>query len=109
MKKSDYNRIAEDKSQLNKFKNDVVSALDKLEVTDIEHLTNAQLDALECGDRVIKVTGKMKHAYTVTYKEEGKGICISYYDCGYLETISYDCSEGEWTFNSKDIWQAQSL
>lgn len=76
-----------------------------LEVTDIEKLSNAQLDALNVGDRVIKVTGVQKHLYLVTYKGEGpgEGIVLTYNACGYGEAISYDRTENGWEFNSKDV------
>lgn len=82
----------------------IVDASSPIEVEDITKLTNEQLDALQVGDKVVKVTGKQKHLYLVTYKEEdGGGICISYNDAGYGETVSYDRVEGGWQFNSVDI------
>lgn len=76
-----------------------------LEVTDIEKLTNAQLDALKVGDAVVKITGNQKHLYLVTYKGEGagEGIVITCNFCGYSEAISYDRSGEGWVFNSKDV------
>ena len=76
---------------------------------DIEHLPSEVLDSLNVGDVIIKVTGKQKHLYQVTYKGDGvgEGICMSYFACGYLETISYDLTENGWAYNSKDVWQAQ--
>ena len=76
-----------------------------IEVTDIEALTNEQLDALQVGDKVVKVTGKQKHLYLVTYKGEGagEGIVITCNFCGYSEAISYDRSGEGWVFNSKDV------
>ena len=81
--------------------------LEVLEVSNITAMTDAELDALKPGDRVIKITGNQKHAYFVTYKEEKHGICISYFAAGYLETVSYDYTEGHWVYNSTDVWQAQ--
>lgn len=76
---------------------------------DIEHLTAQELDGLDCGDLVVKITGKQRHAYTVSYKGEGsgEGICLTYCACGYIETISYDRTDSGWAFNSKDVWQAE--
>lgn len=76
-----------------------------IEVTDIEALTNEQLDALQVGDKVVKVTGKQKHLYLVTYKGEGagEGVVLTYNACGYGEAISYDRSGEGWVFNSKDV------
>ena len=77
----------------------------KIEVSNIEALTDKQLDALKVGDVVEKKTGNQKHCYIVTYKGEGagEGICLSYFACGYLETISYDRTVSGWVFNSKDV------
>ncbi len=77
---------------------------DIIEVENIEALTNEQLDRLNVGDTVIKITGKQKHLYFVTYKGEGpgEGICLSYNDAGYGETVAYDRIENGWQFNSTD-------
>lgn len=76
-----------------------------VEVTDITAMTKEQLDALNVGDKVVKVTGKQKHLYFVTYKGEGEGegICLSYNACGYGETVSYDRSGEDWVYNSTDV------
>jgi len=76
-----------------------------LTVGNITTLTNEQLDALNCGDLVIKETGNQKHTYIVTYKGEGagEGICITYTAAGYGETVSYDRTENGWQYNSTDI------
>ena len=87
---------------------DILSALAgasaPIEVTDITALTAAQLDALNVGDKVVKVTGTEKHLYLVTYKAEtGGGICLSYNAAGYGETVSYDRTESGWAYNSTDV------
>ena len=76
-----------------------------LEVTDITALTDEQLDALQCGDKVIKITGVQKHLYFVTYKGEGagQGIVITCNFCGYSEAIAYDRTESGWAYNSTDV------
>lgn len=78
--------------------------------SDIEKLSQNALNSLNCGDCVIKETtegGKLLlHCYIVTHKQE-TGICMSYFNAGYLETISYDKIDGVWTFNSKDVWSAE--
>lgn len=76
---------------------------------DIEHLSDAFIDRLKCGDILTKQTGNLKHTYVVTYKEEKHGICISYFACGYLETISYDYTAGHWVFNSKDVCECADV
>lgn len=75
----------------------------KYSVSDISDLSDEELNSLKCGDIVLKQTGNQKHTYIVTYKEENHGICLSYFAAGYTETISYDCNEGRWTYNSKDV------
>jgi len=73
-------------------------------VEDIKGLTAAQLDSLDVGDMVIKVTGTDKHLYVVTYKATtGGGICLSYNAAGYGETVSYDRTESGWAYNSTDV------
>lgn len=74
-------------------------------VEDITALTKDQLDSIECGDVVIKVTGKQRHTYIVSYKGDGagEGICLSYNAAGYGETVSYDRSGNSWVYNSTDI------
>ena len=75
-----------------------------IEVTDITKLTNDQLDALEVGSKVVKVTGTEKHLYLVTYKATtGGGICLSYNAAGYGETVSYDRTDDGWAYNSTDV------
>ena len=84
---------------------EVVGGSAAIEVTNITAMTKEQLDALKVGDKVVKVTGKQKHLYLVTYKGEGagEGICLSYNACGYGETVSYDRSGDDWVYNSTDI------
>lgn len=74
------------------------------EVTDITALTGAQLDALEVGAKVAKVTGKQKHLYSVSYKGEGigEGLCLTYVDASTVETVSYDHTADGWAYNSTD-------
>ena len=78
----------------------------RFEVTDITSVDGTTLDALQCGDQVVKITGKMKHLYTVSYKGEGvgQGICLTYVAAGLVETVSYDFTENGWVYNSTDKW-----
>lgn len=71
--------------------------------SNIQSLSDDLLNSLRVGDVVQKKTGNQKHCYIVTYKEEKHGICLTYVDCGYMETISYDYVGGHWVFNSKDV------
>ena len=83
---------------------DLADASKAIEVTDITALTAAQLDALNVGDKVVKITGTDKHLYVVTYKATtGGGICLSYNAAGYGETVSYDRTESGWSYNSTDV------
>lgn len=69
----------------------------------ITALSTETIEDLKAGDLVLKHTGNQIHAYKVTYKEEHQGICISYYDAGYTETVSYDYVDGAWVYNSTDV------
>lgn len=74
-----------------------------VETTDITKLTNEQLDMLEVGSKVVKVTGTDKHLYQVTYKATiGGGICLSYFDASVVETVSYDRTPEGWVLNGID-------
>lgn len=92
-------------NQWEQVKRLLVNPVIKMEVSNITSMTKAQLDELQCGDIVAKKTGKQKHCYIVTYKGEGagEGICLSYFAAGYSETVSYDRSGANWTYNSTDI------
>lgn len=74
---------------------------------EIESLPSEVLEQLDCGDFIIKKTGNMKHRYFVSYKEAGVGMCFTYVDASCVETLSYDCVDGVWTFNSKDVWSKE--
>lgn len=73
-----------------------------LECSDITKLTDGQIDLLHCGDYLVKKTGKQRHAYKVTYKEDKQGICLTYHDASTVETVSYDYTGGHWVYNSTD-------
>ena len=75
----------------------------RLEVEDVTAMTTAQLNALKCGDVVVKNEDGNKHTYLVSYKEDEQGICLTYTDCENVETVAYDYTDGEWVFNSKDV------
>ena len=74
-----------------------------IEVSDITALTNEQLDALNVGDKVVKITGTDKHLYWVSYKaDQNGGLCLTYADAANVETVSYDRTESGWAYNSTD-------
>lgn len=76
-------------------------------VSNIAALTDEEINSLEAGDIVVKKTGNQKHAYIVTYKEDKQGICLTYADATYIETVSYDYTAGHWVYNSKDSIELQ--
>ena len=80
----------------------------KIEVKDITKMTDNQINKLECGDKVAKNTNGQYHCYTVSYKQNGVGICLTYTDASVVETVSYDFTGGHWVYNSTDIWRAQA-
>ena len=81
----------------------LITAAAPIEVTDITKLTDEQLDGLEVGSKVVKVTGTEKHLYWVTYKATTDGgLCLTYFDALNTETASYDRTESGWAFNSID-------
>lgn len=74
-----------------------------IEVADITALTGEQLDALEVGAKIAKITGTAKHLYVVSYKDaENGGLCLTYTDATTVETVSYDHTESGWAYNSTD-------
>lgn len=94
-----------DGGALCKILQEVIESSIPLEVEDIEALTGEQLDALEVGDKVVKITGKQKHLYLVTYKGEGvgEGLVLTYNACGYGEAIAYDLKATGWEFTDKVV------
>lgn len=84
-----------------------VSGSVAVEVSDITDIDGAVLDALNVGDKVVKVTGKQKHLYHVSYKGDGvgEGLCLTYADASVIETVSYDFTADGWAYNSTDKWE----
>lgn len=72
------------------------------EVSDITTLTDSQLEALQCGNTVIKndVTGR--HAYFVSYKG-AEGLCLTYVDCDNVETVAYNKTLTGWEYDDTTI------
>lgn len=75
----------------------------RLEVADVTALTTEQCEGLVCGEVVVKNQNGNKHAYIVSYKEDGVGLCLTYTDCENVETVAYDKVGDAWVFNSKDV------
>ena len=77
----------------------------RITVTDIEALTAGQIEALRCGDVVIKQTGTQQHAYTVAYKDDtAHEIALVYADAWNVEEVYYDKSVGDaWSMIEKKI------
>ena len=73
-------------------------------VSDITSLTAIQLDALKCGDVIVKGSNGHEHAYVVAYKDEDKGeLSLVYTDHENIEEVYYEKTEGEWAFVVKQI------
>lgn len=84
-------------------------AIKRIEVTNITTMGNDEINSISCGDIVIKNENGNKHTYVVTYKEDGQGICLTYTDATYLETVSYDYIGGNWTYNSTDTMPLEQI
>lgn len=84
----------------------LVQGVAKFETSNIVSMSDEELDAIKCGDIIIKKTVEgdrlHSHAYICTYKEDKHGICLSYFAAGYSETVSYDYTDGHWVYNSTD-------
>lgn len=80
-----------------------------LEVSNITGLTTEQCEALNVGDVVVKLTSNQKHTYTVSYKEAGVGMCLTYVDASTSETVSYDYVTNAWVYNSTDITPLKNI
>ena len=93
-------------SALGKILLELVDGVKAVEVEDITGIDGAILDSLNCGDKVVKVTGKWKHAYIVSHKGEGvgEGIWMTYTDADYIETVSYGFTADGWVYISTDKW-----
>lgn len=86
--------------KLQEFSNNGLAALTAGNITT---LTTNQINDLKCGDIVLKEDSTGKHAYIVSYKKDGTGICLTYADASVVETVSYDYSGSAWVYNSTDI------
>lgn len=71
--------------------------------TNFTNLSDELLDSLKAGDIVTKQDETGKHAYMVSYKKDGTGICLTYSDASRVETVSYDYIDGHWVYNSTDV------
>lgn len=76
--------------------------LKRIVVTDMEALTDKQIESLQAGDMVVKRDETGDHSYRVSYKG-ATGICLTYSDCENVETIAYEKVDGAWTYDSKDV------
>lgn len=92
-------------SALGKILLELVDGVKAVEVEDITGIDGAILDSLSCGDMVVKITGKEKHAYIVSYKGVGEGICMTYTDASLIETVFYGFTADGWVYNSTFKWE----
>ena len=76
----------------------------KIKTSNITSLSTKDINKLKAGDIVLKKTGNQKHAYIVSYKEDNQGICLTYNDALYTETVSYEynTTTKTWDYNSTD-------
>ena len=74
----------------------------RIVVTDITALTSTQLEALQCGDQVIKRDSSGDHCYTVSFKG-ATGRCLTYTDCENVETVAYEKTDDTWAYDSTDV------
>lgn len=78
-------------------------AFDQVVVASMDALTNEECESLRCGDIVVKRDASGEHAYIVSFYKAGVGMCLTYTDCENVETVAYNCVEGEWTYDSTDV------
>lgn len=99
-----YNVLNEYVEKMKKNDLAIVSTTDN-----IKTLTTSDINKLRAGDIVLKEDESGKHAYVVSYKKDGTGICLTYTDATYIETISYDYNNvtKEWAYNSMDATEVQ--
>ena len=82
---------------------ELAAAAAPIEVTDITKLTAEQLDGLNVGDKVVKVTGTQKHLYFVNYKDETTGeLLLTYADWQNVEGVYYEKGESGWAYVQTD-------
>ena len=75
-----------------------------MSVTDITALTGEQIDSLEAGYVVNKVTGGKKHSYVIKYKKDDPGeMSLVYCDHENVEEVYYEKRNGSWTYVQTDI------
>lgn len=80
------------------------------EVGNVTSLTSEEVGKLQCGDIVCKKDSTGLHAYLVSFKKDGTGICLTYCDgSGYIETVSYDYTDGQWVYNSTDVFNGSEI
>lgn len=71
-------------------------------VDNIKAISGDILTKLKAGDIVLKNTNGQLHAYNVSFKKDGTGICLTYTDASVVETQSYDYKNSAWVYNSED-------
>lgn len=86
-------------------------AVKRYSTNNIKNIGDEILNKLKCGDVVVKKTTSgsrhMEHCYQVSYYEDKHGCCLTYTAAGYIETQSYDYTDGHWIYNSEDLWTAE--
>lgn len=71
-------------------------------VENITAIAGELLEALSCGDQVIKSDASGEHAYIVSYKGTG-GLSLSYFDCDNVETVAYTKTGDVWAYDDTTV------
>ena len=74
----------------------------RIVVANIKGIPGEVLEALRCGDQVIKQDGTGEHCYTVSFKG-ATGLCLTYTDCENVETVAYEKTGDTWAWDSTDV------
>lgn len=84
--------------------------INRFVVDNIKAIPDEIINQLQCGDIVVKRTVsegvELFHTYIVSHRQ-ATGICLTYTAAGYIETQSYDYTNGHWVYNSEDKWVAE--
>ena len=99
-------QITKNKTDIEALKSGKVNCY---EATNLTTLTKDFCNKLKAGDVVLKKTGTSYHAYRVSFKKDSEGLCLTYTDAGYMETVSYDKSETNWVYNSTNVVNVNRL
>lgn len=99
-------QIQADWNQADSSKKDFIknkpAVTNRIVVDNITAILGEQLEALHCGDQVIKSDASGEHAYIVSYKGAG-GLSLSYFDCDNVETVAYTKTGDVWAYDDTTV------